>query len=76
MDAQRRDEFKQKLYDLTPSNGKAVSNPTLRESWQNAFSNEKFSLDDFWDLRNSLITEVSLKKDADAAALCGGAPDS
>jgi hypothetical protein len=62
MDQLRRDEFKQKLYELTPSDGKAVSNPTLRESLQSAFPGEKFSLDDYWDLRNSLITDGKLEK--------------
>ena len=62
MDLQRRDEFKQKLYELTPSDGDAIGNPTLREALQTAIPEEKFSLDDYWDLRNSLITEGKLEK--------------
>jgi hypothetical protein len=62
MDLQRRDEFKQKLYELTPSDGDAIGNPTLREALQTAIPEEKFSLDDYWDLRNSLITDGKLEK--------------
>jgi hypothetical protein len=62
MDQQRRDEFKQKLFDLTPVDGKTISNPALRTSLQSAFPREQFSLDDYWDLRNSLIAEGKLDK--------------
>ncbi len=62
MDQLRRDEFKQKLYELTPSDGKAISNPALRDLLQTAFPGEQFSLDDYWDLRNSLITDGKLEK--------------
>jgi hypothetical protein len=62
MDLQRREEFKQKLHELTPPDGKAISNPTLRESLQSAFPGEQFSLNDYWDLRNSLITDGKLEK--------------
>jgi len=62
MDLQRRDEFKQKLYDLTPTDGKAIGNATLRESLQVAFPNEQLTLDDYWDLRNSLISDGKLEK--------------
>lgn len=62
MNQLRRDEFKQKLYELTPPDGRAISNPALRESLQNALPEEQFSLDDYWDLRNSLITDGKLEK--------------
>jgi len=62
MDLQRREEFKQKLYELTPPDGKAISNPALRESLKSALPTEEFSPDDYWDLRNSLITDGKLEK--------------
>jgi hypothetical protein len=62
MDLQRRDEFKEKLLELTPPDGKSITNSALRESLQRAFPEEKFSLDDYWDLRNSLITDGKLEK--------------
>jgi hypothetical protein len=60
MDLQRRDEFKQRLYDLTPADGRAIGNATLRGLLSQAFPNETFSLEDYWDLRNSLITDGKL----------------
>jgi hypothetical protein len=62
MDLQRREEFKQRLYDLTPSDGKAMTNVALRKALEKEFPTETFSLDDYWDLRNSLITEAKLEK--------------
>jgi hypothetical protein len=62
MDLQRRDEFKQKLYDLTPADGKSIGNAALRGLLHDAFPNETFSLDDYWDLRNSLIADGKLEK--------------
>ena len=61
MDLQRRDEFKQKLYDLTPTDGKGIGNLNLRQMLQGAYPNEQFTLDDYWDLRNSLITDGQLQ---------------
>ena len=55
MDQQRRDEFKQKLYDLTPTDGSAIGNAAIRQALQAAYPSEQFTLDDYWDLRNSLI---------------------
>jgi hypothetical protein len=62
VDLQRRDEFKQKLYDLTPVDGRAIGNATLRESLRTALPDEELTLDDYWDLRNSLITDGKLEK--------------
>jgi hypothetical protein len=62
MDLQRRDESKQKLYDLTPADGKSIGNAALRGLLHDAFPNETFSLDDYWDLRNSLIADGKLEK--------------
>lgn len=60
MDQQRRDEFKQKLYDLTPTDGSAIGNAAIRQALQAAYPSEQFTLDDYWDLRNSLITDGKL----------------
>lgn len=62
MDLQRRDEFKQKLFDLTPADGKAIGNVSLRDRLKNAFPSETFTLDDYWDLRNSLIADGKMEK--------------
>jgi hypothetical protein len=62
MNLQRRDEFKQILYDLTPPDGKTVSNASLRESLKSALPGEEFAPEDYWDLRNSLITDGKLDK--------------
>jgi hypothetical protein len=62
MDLNRREEFKEKLYQLTPADGKATGNQALRESLRSALPEEEISLDDYWDLRNSLITEGKLEK--------------
>ena len=62
MDLQRRDEFKQRLYELTPIDGKAMGNASLREALQLSFPGEQFTLADYWDCRNSLITESKPEK--------------
>jgi hypothetical protein len=62
MDLLRRDEYKQKLFDLTPQDGKTVSNATLRESLRGSFPTEQFTEEDYWDLRNSLIADGKLEK--------------
>lgn len=61
MDIQRRDEFKKRLYELTPADGTTIGNASLREELQQAFPKESFSLDDYWDLRNSLIEDGKLE---------------
>lgn len=62
MNQDRRDEYKQKLYELTPSDGTTISNAALRESLKNQFKNEDFADADYWDLRNSLISDGQLVK--------------
>jgi hypothetical protein len=62
MDLQRRDEYKQRLYDLTPADGKTIGNAAARESLKEAFPTEDLTPEDYWDLRNSLITEGRLEK--------------
>lgn len=62
MDLQRRDEYKQALYDLTPLDGKTISNAALREALKEKFKDDQFTDEDYWDLRNSLITDGKLEK--------------
>jgi len=60
MNLQRRDDYKQTLYSLTPADGKTISNAALREALKNSHIDEEFLPEDYWDLRNSLITEGKL----------------
>jgi hypothetical protein len=62
MDQQRRDEYKQGLFDLTPTEGKAVGNASLREALRVRFPDDEFNEEDYWDLRNSLIADGKLEK--------------
>jgi len=62
MDQQRRDEYKLALFDLTPADGKNAGNTSLRESLRSRFPEEEFTDEDYWDLRNSLITEGRLER--------------
>lgn len=62
MEPQRRDEYKQGLFELTPADGKTISNAALRETLKEKFKNDSFSDEDYWDLRNSLITDGRLEK--------------
>src|ERR1035437_7018219 len=61
MDPTRRDEYKQRLYDLTPVDGKSVGNASLRERLAAAFPTDTFTREDYFDLRNSLRTEGKLE---------------
>lgn len=60
MNLQLRDDYKRKLYELTPADGKTISNAALRESLKNAHPDDQFADEDYWDLRNSLITDGKL----------------
>jgi hypothetical protein len=62
MDLTRREEYKQKLYELTPADGTGISNASLREKLKGAFPSEEFTLDDYWDIRQALITEGKLER--------------
>jgi hypothetical protein len=62
MDPSRRDEYKQRLYDLTPSNGKSIGNATLRDLLRSAFPQETFAQDDYFDLRNSLRADGKIER--------------
>jgi hypothetical protein len=57
MDLARREEYKQRLYELTPADGKSVGNVSLRELLSTAFPDETFTRDDYFELRNSLRTD-------------------
>jgi hypothetical protein len=61
MDLARRDEYKQQLFELTPADGKGVTNASVREQLKAAFPDENFTLDDYWDLRQALITDGKLE---------------
>jgi hypothetical protein len=62
MDSLRRDEYKQRLYDLTPADGKSIGNATLRELLKAAFPEETFTRDDYFDLRNSLRADGRIER--------------
>jgi hypothetical protein len=62
MDLQRRDEYKQKLFDLTPEDGKSIGNAALHEKLRSAIPTDEITQDDYWDLRNSLIADGKLEK--------------
>lgn len=62
MDPLRRDEYKQKLFELTPPDGTTIGNAALREKLKAAVDGDTFSQGDYWDLRNSLITDGKLEK--------------
>jgi hypothetical protein len=62
MNLQLRDEFKQTLFNLTPTDGSTITNAALREALRNAHRNEDFTPEDYWDLRNSLIADGKLEK--------------
>jgi len=62
MDLHRRDEYKQRLYELSPDDGKTIGNAALRESLRSAFPDGDIKEEDYWDLRNSLISESKFEK--------------
>jgi hypothetical protein len=62
MDLLRRDEYKQGLFELTPADGRTIGNASLREALRSRFRDEEFTEEDYWDLRNSLITDGKLEK--------------
>src|ERR1041385_8848651 len=62
MDPSRRDEYKQRLFELTPADGKSIGNATLRELLKAAFPEETFTQEDYFDLRNSLRTDGRVER--------------
>lgn len=60
MNLQSRDDYKRALYDLTPANGQTISNAALKEALRSARPDDQFADEDYWDLRNSLITDGKL----------------
>lgn len=62
MNQLNRDEYKQGLFELTPADGRNIGNASLREALQSKYHNDEFADEDYWDLRNSLITEGKLEK--------------
>ncbi|HEV1284106.1 MAG TPA: hypothetical protein VNU44_02315 [Bryobacteraceae bacterium] len=62
MDPSRRDEYKQRLYELTPPDGKSIGNGALRDLLKAAFQHDQFTQDDYFDLRNSLRAEGKLER--------------
>ncbi len=60
MNQQLREDYKQKLYDLTPDDGKTISNAALREALKSEYEDDEFPPEDYCDLRNSLITDGKL----------------
>jgi len=64
MDLQRREEYKQKLFELTPADGKTNRErcSTKQEKLKSAVPTDDFGQDDYWDLRNSLIADGKLEK--------------
>lgn len=62
MDPLRRDEYKQRLYELTPADGKSMGNAALRELLKAAFPDDEFTQDDYFDLRNSLRADGKLER--------------
>jgi hypothetical protein len=62
MDPARRDEYKQRLFELTPTDGKSIGNVTLRELLKTAFPQDTFTPEDYFDLRNSLRADGKLEK--------------
>ncbi len=72
MDPLRRDEYKQRLYELTPPDGQSITNAALRDALRAAIPGDEFSQEDYWDLRNSLIDDAKLERDAGAEGLYAG----
>lgn len=62
MDPLRREEYKQRLFDLTPADGNGIGNGALREALKAAFANDEFTQEDYFDLRNSLISDGKLER--------------
>jgi hypothetical protein len=62
MDPSRRDEYKQRLYDLTPADGRSIGNGALRDLLKTAFAGEEFTQEDYFDLRNSLMADGKLER--------------
>lgn len=62
MDPLRREEYKQRLFDLTPADGNGIGNGALRDALKAAFPNDEFTQDDYFDLRNSLISDGKLER--------------
>ena len=62
MDPLRRDEYKQRLFELTPPDGKSVGNGALRDLLKAAFPHDEFTQDDYFDLRNSLRSEGKIER--------------
>ena len=62
MDPLRRDEYKQRLYELTPPDGKSIGNSSLRDLLKAAFPHDEFTQDDYFDLRNSLRMDGKLER--------------
>jgi hypothetical protein len=60
MNQQRFDQYKHRLFELTPPNGEAIGNAALREALRHEFRDDEFTEDDYWNLRNSLITDAKL----------------
>lgn len=62
MNLQLREEYKARLYDLTPPNGTTIGNAALREELRRAFPSDEITNDEYWELRNSLINDGKLDK--------------
>jgi hypothetical protein len=62
MDFQRRDEYKQILFHLTPEDGSMIGNGSLRNMLQLALKGDQLTEEDYFDLRNSLLAEAKLQR--------------
>jgi len=60
MNPERRNDYKEKLYELVPEDGRPVSNKEVRARLADAFPEENFIQDDYWDLRRPLIEDGRL----------------
>jgi hypothetical protein len=61
IDPQQRDKYKQALYELTPNDGKTITNASVRDALRAQFPDDDIAQEDYWDLRNSLIADGKLE---------------
>lgn len=61
MDQAKKPEYKTKMLELVPVDGKTITNRALREAFKAAFPDDQITDDDYWLIRDALIEDGAIQ---------------
>lgn len=61
MDQAKRPEYKAKMFELVPVDGKTITNRALRQEFKAAFPDDQITDDDYWLIRDALIEDSAIQ---------------